>query len=169
MEIVVPEVAAKQNNTKVKTSVKVPSSSEENLEAVSTKTPTKKKTNKKTPIKLSSHDKTSSAKKNQVIKDERQVLSEITPEKNIAPVYISPFVTVSRGKNSARKEYHKRHSLNDSQELQLEKNDVEVYTSPSAGAAYFRNILEETINRLQGMCKEWEAYKVKKNFLEYVF
>lgn len=164
MKNVVPVV----NNSTVKTSVEVPSSSEENLAVVPTKTPTKKKTNKKTPTD-ENRDKTSSATKthptNEVIKDERQVLSEITPEKNVPAIYISPFVTVSRGKNSARKEYHKRHSLNDSQGVQLEKNDVEVYTSPSAGAAYFRNILEGTINRLQGMCKEWEEYKVKNVFL----
>lgn len=40
-----------------------------------------------------------------------KAVTEKTPDKNDAPsVYISPFVTISRGKNSARKEYHKRRS-----------------------------------------------------------
>lgn len=43
------------------------------------------------------------------VKESRHL--EKTPEKNNPPcVYISPFVTISRGKDSARKEYHRRFS-----------------------------------------------------------
>lgn len=92
------------------------------------------------------------------VKNERPVLAEITPAKNSAPVYISPFITVARGKDSARKEFQQRRSQQ-SNEL---NTDIVTYGSPKAGAAYFLYVLNENVDRIQAMCKEWAEYKVSK-------
>lgn len=94
------------------------------------------------------------------VKSNRPVLAVITPENKSPPVYVSPFVTVSRGKDSARKEYQQRFLNTDTKQEDLEK-DVAANTSPKAGAAYFRYILNDNIDRIQEMCKKWETYKVR--------
>lgn len=58
-----------------------------------------------------SNDLKNSKQVDQTIISEENIpnVSEKTPDKSDIPcVYISPFVTISRGKNSARKEYHQR-------------------------------------------------------------
>lgn len=91
------------------------------------------------------------------------MLQDITPVKITTPIYISPYVTISRGKDSARKEYHKRISLNETP-LNSENNGVEkiiaAYATPKAGATYFTHVLNENIKQLEDKCKEWETYKV---------
>ncbi|CAH0545634.1 unnamed protein product [Brassicogethes aeneus] len=87
-----------------------------------------------------------------------------TPEKqenDAFPVYVSPFVTVSRGKNSARKEYQIRNSMSKSlsESPTFENKDVSKHTSPKAGAEYFSRKLEREINRIERVCNEWESYK----------
>ncbi|KAF2899190.1 hypothetical protein ILUMI_06977 [Ignelater luminosus] len=85
--------------------------------------------------------------------------SETLPSQPVTPVnknlpcvtYVSPFVTMSRGKVNARKEYQRRSEHGGS--------DKEKSTSPKAAAAYFYKLLNNQINRLQEMCKEWSTYK----------
>ncbi|XP_018573291.1 guanylate kinase-associated protein mars-like [Anoplophora glabripennis] len=84
-----------------------------------------------------------------------------TPQKNNtcedSPVYISPFVTVSRGKSSARKEYHMRHSgAERAPEFVV---DILNSTSPKAGADYFEKKLNSEVNRIERTCDMWENYK----------
>lgn len=121
------------------------------------RTPTK--TNKKETIEIASTSEDNPEDFVTPVKEERPVLADITPEKNTSPVYISPFVTISRGKNSARKEYHERRSLSNSQDG-YQKNDTAACITPKAGALYFMKILNNNIERIQGICKEWEDYKV---------
>ncbi|GJQ71404.1 hypothetical protein Trydic_g11131 [Trypoxylus dichotomus] len=71
-------------------------------------------------------------------------------------VYISPFVTISRGKDSARKEFHSRKSRGGTCDS---SPDVETSTGPRAGAAYFHRLLNREISRIQGLCDEWNLYK----------
>ncbi|XP_060529566.1 uncharacterized protein LOC132703994 isoform X2 [Cylas formicarius] len=66
-------------------------------------------------------------------------------------LYISPFVTISRGKKSARNEFHRRSCSNN-----ISVSDK--YTSPKAGAKYFSNKLELEIERIELMCEEWRHY-----------
>ncbi|XP_063920087.1 guanylate kinase-associated protein mars isoform X2 [Zophobas morio] len=99
---------------------------------------------------------------------EKQSLSESddvkTPKKTASPatVYVSPFVTVSRGKDSARKEYEARKSR---KSFTL-KEDSAQCTSPKAGAAYFMNILNKQIIRLTGLMDKWAQYKEEENVPE---
>nr|XP_015840217.1 PREDICTED: disks large-associated protein 5 isoform X1 [Tribolium castaneum] len=78
-----------------------------------------------------------------------------TPIKVAPPTYISPFVTISRGKNSARKEYVVR-KLGQSFSSNIDTPD---YTSPKAGAVYFTWLLDSEISRLKDMCDQWTTYK----------
>ncbi|XP_018576807.2 uncharacterized protein LOC108915302 [Anoplophora glabripennis] len=84
-----------------------------------------------------------------------------TPQKNNicedSPVYISPFVTVSREKSSARKEYHMRYfGVERSPEFGV---DILNSTSPKAGADYFLKKLNSEVNRIEITCDMWENYK----------
>lgn len=84
-----------------------------------------------------------------------------TPKKNNileeSPVYVSPYVTFSRGKTRARKEYQIRQSAG---ELTPEFNpDILNSTSPKAGADYFLKKLNNEINRIEDMCNLWSDYK----------
>jgi hypothetical protein len=79
-----------------------------------------------------------------------------TPKKQEPPVYVSPFVTMSRGKSSARKEYESRKSR---KSFSSTPNKPD-YTSPKAGAAYFTWLLDNQISRLQEVCRQWTTYKV---------
>ncbi|VEN44206.1 unnamed protein product [Callosobruchus maculatus] len=80
---------------------------------------------------------------------------ETPDQKGSAPsaVYVSPFVTISRGKNSARKEYHVRSSTGGT------LPGAEAATSPKAGAQYFHELLNGEIERIEGICDEWNEYK----------
>lgn len=61
--------------------------------------------------KLVAPSKNQPSKSHPIVSETAKIKPEKTPEKNDVPcVYISPFVTISRGKTSARKEYQKRHS-----------------------------------------------------------
>ncbi|KAJ3626210.1 hypothetical protein MTP99_016727 [Tenebrio molitor] len=85
-----------------------------------------------------------------------------TPKKQEPPVYVSPFVTMSRGKNSARKEYESR-KLRKTFSSTPNKPD---YTSPKAGAAYFTWLLDNQISRLQEVCRQWTTYKDEQELPE---
>ncbi|KAL9920734.1 guanylate kinase-associated family member mars [Glossina fuscipes fuscipes] len=125
---------------------------------------------------------------NEIIKDvvtpqlnnEEQIASESndakTPEKNevnqTATNYVSPFVTLSRGKVSRREEANKRNSIY----LQFEnegslhnstlkanfaeimKEDVAVRRTLES-VRYFRQQLQDEIDRLHCLCDTWETYK----------
>ncbi|RZC43097.1 disks large-associated protein 5 [Asbolus verrucosus] len=82
-----------------------------------------------------------------------------TPDKGEPPVYVSPFVTISRGKNSARKEYEARRSGKSFSS----KSDALNCTSPTAGAAYFSWRLDNQIARLQELCEQWNRYKIEES------
>ncbi|KAH8245910.1 hypothetical protein KR038_011798 [Drosophila bunnanda] len=67
--------------------------------------------------------------------------------------YLSPFVSVSRGKVNSRSEREKRNSFY----LQDGETPAEVRRAIES-VMYFRVQLEEEITRLQALCSEWEAY-----------
>ncbi|KAH8254408.1 hypothetical protein KR032_009972 [Drosophila birchii] len=67
--------------------------------------------------------------------------------------YLSPFVSVSRGKVNSRSEREKRNSIY----LQDGETPVEIRRALES-VMYFRVQLQEEIERLQARCIEWEAY-----------
>ncbi|XP_020809003.1 guanylate kinase-associated protein mars isoform X2 [Drosophila serrata] len=67
--------------------------------------------------------------------------------------YLSPFVSVSRGKVNSRSEREKRNSFY----LQDGETPAEVRRAIES-VMYFRVQLEEEIARLEALCREWEAY-----------
>lgn len=69
------------------------------------------------------------------------------------PNYLSPFVSVSRGKVNSRSEREKRNSFY----LQNEETSAEVRRAIES-VLYFRLQLDEEIARLEALCSEWEAY-----------
>jgi hypothetical protein len=84
----------------------------------------------------------------------------ITPENkpDLAMNYVSPFVTMSRGKRRARDEFALRSA-----------NGGELLTSPEAtgtkaGSAYFYKLLDNEITRIRKLCADWEEYKVRNFF-----
>ncbi|CAG9770252.1 unnamed protein product [Ceutorhynchus assimilis] len=73
----------------------------------------------------------------------------------LGAAYISPFVTVSRGKRSAREEFKARKSLNKNPITTTPDNPN---TSAQAGAKYFMVKLDSEIVRINAKCSEWENY-----------
>ncbi|KAK5645266.1 hypothetical protein RI129_006566 [Pyrocoelia pectoralis] len=80
--------------------------------------------------------------------------------KNSPVIYISPFITISRGKENSRREYHERRSnFYESPTISaLQKN-----TTPKAGATFFENLLREEERRLNELCSNWEMYENSEN------
>jgi len=74
-------------------------------------------------------------------------------ESNGMPNYLSPFVSVSRGKVNSRCEKEKRNSFY----LPDEESPLEVRRAIES-VLYFRLQLENEIARLQALCEEWDAY-----------
>ncbi|EDW47731.1 guanylate kinase-associated protein mars isoform X1 [Drosophila sechellia] len=74
-------------------------------------------------------------------------------ESNGMPNYLSPFVSVSRGKVNSRCEKEKRNSFY----LSNEESPLEVRRAIES-VLYFRLQLENEIRRLEALCAEWEAY-----------
>ncbi|KAH8348379.1 hypothetical protein KR084_006849 [Drosophila pseudotakahashii] len=74
-------------------------------------------------------------------------------ESNGMPNYLSPFVSVSRGKVNSRCEKEKRNSFY----LPDEESPLEVRRAVES-VLYFRLQLENEIARLNGLCSEWEAH-----------
>lgn len=86
-----------------------------------------------------------------------------TPQKEPEEIcYISPFVTVSRGKTAARKEFQQRKSLNGS----MFNTSVSELRSPKAAAGYFTHKLNKEIARIQDLCNTWQKYKDDGNLSE---
>ncbi|KAI8037571.1 guanylate kinase-associated protein mars [Drosophila gunungcola] len=69
------------------------------------------------------------------------------------PNYLSPFVSVSRGKVNSRCEKEKRNSFY----LPDEESPLEVRRAIES-VLYFRLQLKNEVERLQALCVEWEAY-----------
>ncbi|ERL89667.1 hypothetical protein D910_07030 [Dendroctonus ponderosae] len=75
------------------------------------------------------------------------------------PVYISPFVTISRGKKNARDEHIIRRSLG--RDLSMKNTDIDVasiingHTSPDAAADYFMAKLNASIQNINELCEKW--------------
>uniref|UniRef100_A0A6P4FND8 Guanylate kinase-associated protein mars isoform X1 n=1 Tax=Drosophila rhopaloa TaxID=1041015 RepID=A0A6P4FND8_DRORH len=81
---------------------------------------------------------------------------EKTPPRRVSdgkPNYLSPFVSVSRGKVNSRCEKEKRNSFY----LPDVESPLEVRRAIES-VLYFRLQLENEITRLQGLCIEWETY-----------
>ncbi|KAL3268345.1 hypothetical protein HHI36_007461 [Cryptolaemus montrouzieri] len=76
-------------------------------------------------------------------------------------IYISPFVTSSRGKTAARKEFVQRKSLG--MNSSMSSSDPR---SPKAAANYFTKILNDEIERIENKCSEWQSYKQNSNLTE---
>nr|XP_017001009.2 LOW QUALITY PROTEIN: guanylate kinase-associated protein mars [Drosophila takahashii] len=74
-------------------------------------------------------------------------------ESNGMPNYLSPFVSVSRGKVNSRYEKEKRNSFY----LPDEESPLEVRRAVES-VLYFRLQLSNEIARLNGLCSEWEAH-----------
>ncbi|XP_044761494.1 disks large-associated protein 5 isoform X2 [Coccinella septempunctata] len=89
-----------------------------------------------------------------------------TPSKGPEEIcYISPFVTVSRGKVAARREFEKRKSLNGSV-LNTSMSGTSDPRSPKAAAVYFTRQLENEIKRIQNLCEKWQNYKDEADLSE---
>ncbi|CAG9865543.1 unnamed protein product [Phyllotreta striolata] len=86
-------------------------------------------------------------------------LCPVSPE--TPKTYVSPFVTISRGKESARKEYTERKSTGG----QLKNQPA---TSPKAGAYFFETVLDGEINRIEEMCQKWEEYRSENEVTEEI-
>ncbi|KAI4461055.1 disks large-associated protein dap sap90/psd-95-associated protein [Holotrichia oblita] len=93
-----------------------------------------------------------------VIVTTKQISTPVT--KNNPIPYISPFVTINRGKDSARKEFHSRKSKGG---LCDSSPEMQSSTGPRAGAVYFHKLLDGEISRIQGLCNEWNLYKEEQN------
>ncbi|KAH8402416.1 hypothetical protein KR009_011887 [Drosophila setifemur] len=75
------------------------------------------------------------------------------PRRESLPNYLSPFVSVSRGKVNSRSEREKRNSM------YLPEEEMPVHVRRAIESVlYFRLQLENEINRLNALCSEWEAY-----------
>ncbi|XP_017781799.1 PREDICTED: guanylate kinase-associated protein mars [Nicrophorus vespilloides] len=91
---------------------------------------------------------------------------EVTPQKspnelpNNEVVYVSPFVTIARGKKMARDEYKSRSSMGG---ILAGSPD---FTGPKAAAKYFYNLKAEQIVRLQGLIEEWTKYSEHEDLPE---
>ncbi|KAL1502222.1 hypothetical protein ABEB36_007396 [Hypothenemus hampei] len=78
-------------------------------------------------------------------------------------VYISPFVTLSRGKKNATQEFKVRRSTNvDLANCTPEVRDVVLTNSqalsPEAGVNFFMSKLNLEIDRITAICQQWEDY-----------
>lgn len=74
-----------------------------------------------------------------------------TPGKQTTPTsYVSPFVTVARGKQNAIKEYKRR----------MSKGGIFDESDIDTTAQHFRNLLEDQINNFTEICNQWINYKV---------
>ncbi|GLV34221.1 mars [Carabus blaptoides fortunei] len=85
-----------------------------------------------------------------------------TPEnsKRLTTVYVSPFVTTSRGKGSVKKENLERSIRGLPSFTKHVTPDKEVNAAIQAtGAAYFHTVLNNEISRLLTVCDTWNQYK----------
>ncbi|KAH8395260.1 hypothetical protein KR222_004781 [Zaprionus bogoriensis] len=79
------------------------------------------------------------------------------------PNYLSPFVSVSRGKVSSQAERTRRDSMYlQDQEHQQAEQDVAVRRTLES-VQYFRLQLQNEIGRLNALCDEWELYSSGEN------
>ncbi|XP_066251959.1 disks large-associated protein 5-like [Euwallacea similis] len=83
-----------------------------------------------------------------------------------APVYISPFVTQSRGKDKALQEFKICHKT-DEKKLEPAVGDyLRTHTSPQNGADYFMHVLNSEIDRIKSVYEKWEEYLESPDILE---
>ncbi|CAG9824634.1 unnamed protein product [Phaedon cochleariae] len=91
----------------------------------------------------------------------------IEVEEECSPAYISPFVTISRGKDSARKEFKSRLSTGGTFNTPDSKNKhFSSATSPKMGAEYFAKLLNQETARIEGICQRWEKYRDENELSE---
>lgn len=77
-----------------------------------------------------------------------------------APVYVSPFVTVARGKQNARAEFELRQGRGDKSLIgHVVSEETLRNSSPQAGANFFEHKLNEEIERLDAICVRWEEIR----------
>ncbi|XP_057667307.1 disks large-associated protein 5 [Diorhabda carinulata] len=118
------------------------------------------------------HKSIESLKENSNIDINKNTCDNKTPKKSISkrdmqtPIYISPFVTISRGKESARKEFSQRKSTGGVFLTSPDGKDFSKSTSTQAGAEYFELILDKQISRIESICENWENYKQNNNLSE---
>lgn len=118
----------------------------------------------KTPIKNHAASKMKQFLSKSVEKIASKVMSTSTPlqktQNEEPPVYISPFVTISRGKESARKEFQLRISRGGTipNTPEFSKNLIK-NTSPTAGAGYFSKKLNDETEKIQGLCLMWTTFR----------
>ncbi|XP_022910525.2 disks large-associated protein 5 [Onthophagus taurus] len=77
-------------------------------------------------------------------------------QQKLAAAYVSPFVTITRGKSSARKEYKMRRSQGGLFDV---SDQLAKATGNQAGAAHFHQLLNAELERIEKMCDDWIKYK----------
>ncbi|XP_066144960.1 uncharacterized protein [Euwallacea fornicatus] len=83
-----------------------------------------------------------------------------------APVYISPFVTQSRGKDKAIQEFKICHKTEEKKLEPAAGDYLRIHTSPQNGADYFMHILNSEIDRIKSVYEKWEEYLESPDILE---
>lgn len=79
------------------------------------------------------------------------------------PNYLSPFVSVSRGKVNSQTERSKRNSMYLQEEDKLQPETPVAVRRTLESVQYFRLQLENEIKRLNGLCDEWTQYSGGEN------
>ncbi|XP_030373937.1 guanylate kinase-associated protein mars [Scaptodrosophila lebanonensis] len=94
--------------------------------------------------------------------EEKTLLPQTPPRTSLCePNYLSPFVSVSRGKVNSRSEREKRNSMYlPDQETPSDQSEVPVAVRRALETVgYFRIQLDNETKRLHALCDEWETYK----------
>ncbi|XP_032597012.1 guanylate kinase-associated protein mars isoform X3 [Drosophila grimshawi] len=91
--------------------------------------------------------------------DEMTVMP-VTPQRDpeVQPNYLSPFVSVSRGKVNTRAEAEKRNSIYLQRQDQEKPEASVLVRRTQESVLYFRLQLDNEIRRLHSLCDEWHLY-----------
>ncbi|KAG4072683.1 hypothetical protein HA402_004772 [Bradysia odoriphaga] len=95
---------------------------------------------------------------------------ESTPKSVLSTslTYVSPFVTISRGKGSAQKEVRVRESFY-KLELSQSKHDSPAVRQNRAAADYFRGQVNSETNSLMQKVEYWTQYKAEHDHIDSVY
>lgn len=81
-----------------------------------------------------------------------------TQDESCKPNYLSPYVSVSRGKVNSQTERSKRNSMYLQEEDKLQPETPVAVRRTLESVQYFRLQLDNEIKRLNGLCDEWTQY-----------
>ncbi|XP_060652741.1 LOW QUALITY PROTEIN: guanylate kinase-associated protein mars [Drosophila nasuta] len=88
--------------------------------------------------------------------EDKTIVAQTPPPSSARPNYLSPYVSVSRGKVNSHTERQKRNSMYLQDEKQPETPVAVRRTLESVH--YFRMQLDSEIRRLHALCDEWDSY-----------